>query len=195
MRLNNVIKFQKTLALAASASNSFEVEAAEFAARRLMEVCNLDPTDIPNVSLYSQSNFADNTLLRKLREEWREAHPVPVAAVAVEPTSYTELEGLTAIPFSLSGFNKQAKKGKGKHRKEPVKLSDAEAEQIRLLFNEGLARKEVAELTGFSRDTVNSAKAYRLRKRIWLRDVDGKFQWAEPVSNPCVTQPTGDSPR
>jgi predicted DNA-binding protein (UPF0251 family) len=194
MRLNNVIKFQKTLALAASASNSFETEAAEFAARRLMAVYNINPTDIPNVSLYSQMNFADNTLLRKLRDEWREAHPLPVVA---EQISYTELEGLEAIPFNINGFSKHAHKKKtksGKPRKEQIKLTDAECEKIRLLFNEGWSLKEVAKLTDFSVDTINSARAYRLRKHIWLRDGDGKFQLADSVSKPCVTQPTGDSP-
>jgi hypothetical protein len=34
MSLRNYIKFQKTLALAASASNPFEAKAAELAARR-----------------------------------------------------------------------------------------------------------------------------------------------------------------
>jgi hypothetical protein len=44
MSLEGDIKFQKTLALAASASTSFEAEAAEAAARRLMAACNIDPT-------------------------------------------------------------------------------------------------------------------------------------------------------
>jgi hypothetical protein len=74
-RLREAIKFQKTLALAASASNSFEAEAAERAARRLMETYNIDPVTTPNGSLYNRINFADNALLNKLREEWRTAHP------------------------------------------------------------------------------------------------------------------------
>jgi hypothetical protein len=71
--LRRVIQFQKTLALAASASNSFEAEAAEQAARRLMENHNIDPMCIPDFSFVSQVDFAD--LLKKLREEWRAAHP------------------------------------------------------------------------------------------------------------------------
>ena len=78
MSLSNDIKFQKALALAASASNKFEAEAAERAARRLMATHNIDPTDIPDGSLYNRMNFAENALLRKLREEWRKAHPQPV---------------------------------------------------------------------------------------------------------------------
>jgi hypothetical protein len=75
MSLRSIIKFQKTLALAASASNSFEAEAAERAARRLMETHNIDPVQIPNVSLYNRMNFADNAVLKRLRDEWREQHP------------------------------------------------------------------------------------------------------------------------
>ena len=65
----------KTLALAAGASNAHEAKAAELAARRVMEACNLDPVLIPNVSFVSHINFANNALLNKLREEWRAAHP------------------------------------------------------------------------------------------------------------------------
>jgi hypothetical protein len=75
MRLSDVIRFQKALALAASASNLFEMEAAELAARRLVATCNLDPTRIPNVSLYSHLDFGTNPLLQRLRDEWRKAHP------------------------------------------------------------------------------------------------------------------------
>ena len=42
-RLLDIIKFQKALALAAGASNKHEAEAAERAARRVMEACNIDP--------------------------------------------------------------------------------------------------------------------------------------------------------
>ena len=43
-----------------------------------MATHNIDPTDIPDGSLYNRINFAENALLRKLREEWRKAHPQPV---------------------------------------------------------------------------------------------------------------------
>jgi hypothetical protein len=73
--LSRAIKFQQVLALAASTSNPFEAEAAELAARRLMETQNIDPVTIPDVSLYNGMNFANNALLKKLRDEWRAAHP------------------------------------------------------------------------------------------------------------------------
>jgi hypothetical protein len=75
MSLRNAVKFQKTLALAGSASNNFEAEAAELAARRVMEAYNIDPVTTPNFSLYNYMNFADSALLKKLRDEWRAAHP------------------------------------------------------------------------------------------------------------------------
>jgi hypothetical protein len=75
MSLRNSIRFQKTLAVFAGASNEHEVAAAELAARRIMESCNIDPVDFPTGSLYGCMGFADNALLKKLREEWREAHP------------------------------------------------------------------------------------------------------------------------
>ena len=76
MLLKTVIKFQKTLALADAASNRHEAEAAERAARRVMEACNIDPVELPNVPFYNNHmNFAGNAVLKKLREEWRAAHP------------------------------------------------------------------------------------------------------------------------
>jgi hypothetical protein len=74
-RLKEVIRFQKTLALFAGASNPHEAKAAELAARRVMEACNIDPVVIPNGSFYSHMNFANNALLKQLRDEWRAAHP------------------------------------------------------------------------------------------------------------------------
>ena len=111
MPLNSDIKFQKALALAASASNEFEAEAAERAARRLMATYNIDPTDMPDRSLYGRVHFNDNALLKRLREEWRVQHPV----VAVEQkTVHTDLKSFLSIPFSVSGFIKAAKKNKNK---------------------------------------------------------------------------------
>ena len=75
MSLRDSIRFQKTLAVFAGASNEHEAAAAELAARRIMESCNIDPVDFPTGSLYGRMGFADNALLKKLREEWREAHP------------------------------------------------------------------------------------------------------------------------
>jgi hypothetical protein len=93
MRLSDVIKFQKALTLAASASNPFETEAAELAVRRLVKACSLDPTRIPDQSFISDVSFADNNLLRILRDEWRDAHPVP----AKEP-SKTRNTSLDDVP-------------------------------------------------------------------------------------------------
>jgi hypothetical protein len=80
MSLKNVIKFQKALALAAAASNRHEAEAAELAVRRLMEAYDIDPIEIPDASLYNHMTFADNTVLQKLRDEYREPHARKVAA-------------------------------------------------------------------------------------------------------------------
>ena len=74
-RFREVIRFQKALALAAGASNRNEAKAAEVAARKLMEAYEIDPVVAPNGSFYNQMNFADNALLKKLRDEWRAAHP------------------------------------------------------------------------------------------------------------------------
>jgi hypothetical protein len=63
------------LAQFAGASNSFEAEAAELAARRLMEAYKLDPVTIPNKPFNSDMRFGDNALLKKLRDEYRAAHP------------------------------------------------------------------------------------------------------------------------
>jgi hypothetical protein len=73
--LRREIKFQQILALAGSALNSHETEAAELAARRWMEMHNIDPVLISDQSFYNHMNFADNALLKKLRDEWREQHP------------------------------------------------------------------------------------------------------------------------
>ena len=122
MRLSDVIKFQKALALAASASNEFEAKAAEQAVRRLVEACNLDPTRIPDASFVSHANFADNALLKKLRDEYRAAHPhktskkgitrrlrrnpKPASASPVNSKATSKREPAFTIPFSIDGFRK-----------------------------------------------------------------------------------------
>jgi hypothetical protein len=80
MLLKNVIKFQKALALAAAASNRHEAEAAELAVRRLMEAYDIDPIEIPDVSLYNHMTFTDNAVLKTLRDEYHEPHARKVAA-------------------------------------------------------------------------------------------------------------------
>ena len=74
-RVRQVIKFQKTLALFAGASTLHEAEAAELGARRVMQACDIDPVVVCNSSLYDYTDFGDNALLKKLRDEWRETHP------------------------------------------------------------------------------------------------------------------------
>jgi 8-oxo-dGTP pyrophosphatase MutT (NUDIX family) len=70
-----VVKFQKCLALAARGGTRGEGDAAEAAARRVMEEAGINPThksldhswDIKSI----KGNFASNPLLVKLREEHR----------------------------------------------------------------------------------------------------------------------------
>jgi hypothetical protein len=70
-RLQELIRFQKALALFAGTTNPHEAAAAEHMARRLMAAYNIDPLHLCDGSLYSHMNFADNALLKKLRDEWR----------------------------------------------------------------------------------------------------------------------------
>jgi hypothetical protein len=74
-RLQDLRRFQKTLALHGRATSAGEAEAAERAARRLMEVFNIDPVTLTNNSLYDYVSLADNSLLATLRAEYRAAHP------------------------------------------------------------------------------------------------------------------------
>jgi hypothetical protein len=117
MRLSDVIKFQKTLALAAAASNKHEAEAAERAARRLVETCKLNPTRIPDKSFVSHVNLADYELLKKLRDEWRASHPhtKPKPKRTAKPVNTSKPKPSAAsptIPFSIDGFRKYAQKTK-----------------------------------------------------------------------------------
>jgi hypothetical protein len=73
--LNRYMKFQRALVLATRAANPFEAAAAERAARRMVTTGSIDPTRCPDMSFDDDTNFADNVLLRKLREEWRTQHP------------------------------------------------------------------------------------------------------------------------
>jgi ribosomal protein S11 len=180
MPLSSDIKFQKALALAASASNAFEAEAAELAARRLMATYKIDPTDIPDRSLYSRISFTDNVLLKKLRDEWRTAHPV-AAPAPKEESKRTGLEGLQEIPFNINGFSKVAYK-KQSGRKQARKLSRGNHEAIRLLLNQGLELKDIATRTGIPATTLNSTRAYHKRKGKWVCDDKGHFQWAKQSS-------------
>jgi hypothetical protein len=70
-RLQELIRFQKTLAQFAGTTNPQEAAVAEHMARRLMAAYNIDPLHLCDGSLYSHQNFADNAPLKKLRDEWR----------------------------------------------------------------------------------------------------------------------------
>jgi hypothetical protein len=109
MQLNNAITFQKALALAASATTPFEAEAAEAAARRLMATFKINPTRIPDLSMYNHINFADNALLQKLREEWLAEHPPPPRRQRPPPEPE---EPMPSIPFSLRGYRKVERRNK-----------------------------------------------------------------------------------
>jgi uncharacterized protein DUF2786 len=69
MQLERLRRFQKCLRRASDASSPGEAQAAEAAARRLMEAYKIDPLMLTNKSLYDHTSFANNALLLKLREE------------------------------------------------------------------------------------------------------------------------------
>jgi hypothetical protein len=74
-RLEILRRFQKCLRRATAGATSGECAAAEAAARRLMVEHDIDPIPLPTISLYDRTDFSDNALLIKLRDEWRAAHP------------------------------------------------------------------------------------------------------------------------
>ena len=172
MPLSSDIKFQKALALAASASNQFEAEAAELAARRLMEAYGIDPTDIPDRSLYSRINFAGNDLLAKLREEWRIAHPLPVAS-AVEEIEKIEfsiyVDNSSAIPFNINGFSKHARKKYKRKRPdkyENVKVTPEILDQVHAMFEQGIVPVIVRRHFGLTRGQIAGIKGrYDIKMR------------------------------
>lgn len=180
MSLTDTIRFQKTLALFASASNQYEAEAAELAARRLIETRAVDPLRIPDYSLYSRVTFADNALLKRLREEAlaaalvvESAEPEPDMVVAkCTPT----VSPFGRIAFSVEGYRRALRKGKPRAR---AKLSFETYDAIRRLYNQGMRAGEVGEALGLNRSTVNSSSQWQIRSGRWYRDADGLWQWAE----------------
>lgn len=172
---SDVIKFQKTLALAAAASNEHEAAAAELAARRVMQACNLDPTRIPDGSFYSQHNFADSMLLAKLREEYRAAHPAPKKELKETPQLDLDYLKSPKLPFSINGYRRITQKGKPP-RRSPSSRSHEDHELIRSMLNSGMSVKAVERKTGFT--NVNSTRAYMKRNKKWIRDERGHWQWA-----------------
>jgi hypothetical protein len=84
---------------------------------------NLDPTRIPDACFVNHANFADNALLKKLRDEYRAAHPhktskkgitrrlrrnpKPASASPVNTKATSKREPASpTIPFSIDGFRK-----------------------------------------------------------------------------------------
>jgi len=194
MPLASDIRFQKTLATAAAASNENEAAAAEFAARRLMETFNIDPTDIPDQSLYNRMNFGNNELLKKLRAEWREAHPVVV--LDVPELVIPSMPDFGPIQFNINGFTKHAyrnnRKKKRKSSNSPARLTRDDHERIRQLLNEGWELKDVAELTGYK--NVNSTRAWFIRSKQWVKDRKGHWQWShDQAPAPTKPQPTEEN--
>jgi hypothetical protein len=169
MSLRNSIRFQKALALAAAASNEFEAAAAELAARRLMETCNIDPTRIPNGSLYSRMGFADNPLLKKLRSEWREQHPVAAPVVEQEEE---ERRSRTSLGFSWSSEKyvkanqKRTKRTLNIRNRSSKPRDEARVEKLRQLLN-SKSRSAICaedgfnmgEISGIIRDYLGSKSA------------------------------------
>jgi hypothetical protein len=79
-RLEILRRFQKCLRRATAASTAGEAEAAEAAARRLMQTHNINALKLTDKSLYDYTTFTDNVLLAKLRDEQIAAQRSAVAA-------------------------------------------------------------------------------------------------------------------
>lgn len=189
MLLSNAIRFQKTLALAASASNVFEAEAAELAARRLMEMLKIDPTVIPDPSLYNRMNFGDNDLLKKLRAEWREQHPVAVPPVKKQhvPDNDTFVQQDYTIPFNMTGFLKHTQKKKKRRPPGPrATLTRQDYEAIRTGYNQGLSSGQIGRHLGHKGSTINSSYRWHIVSGRWYRDTDDQLQWNGVASQPIV---------
>jgi len=95
-QLERLRRFQKCLRRASDASSPGEAQAAEAAARRLLEAYKIDPLLLTDKSLYDHTSFANNSLLIKLREERQHAkqkrrgakHKKPVTKVKQESEPY-----------------------------------------------------------------------------------------------------------
>jgi hypothetical protein len=73
--LRRTIRFQKALRMAERGATAAERATAEATASRLMAEYKIDPVALCNGSLYDRESFADNALLKKLREEFRATDP------------------------------------------------------------------------------------------------------------------------
>ena len=133
MLLNNAITFQKALALVAAATTEPEAAAAEAAVRRMLVNFKIDPTRIPDTSLYNHMRFDDNVLLKKLREEWRAEHPKPpkTPKQRQQPSEPTEDSTPFPIPFSIRGYRRTAHRNRKKQQRPPRPDAEKAAEMIR----------------------------------------------------------------
>ena len=155
--LGNLRRFQKCLRRATAASTPSESEAAEALARRLMETYKIDPVKVPDKSVYDYTDFSDNTLLLKLRQE----HIAEQQKQLLKKSKHK---------------HKRGNKPKGPRQK--VELSDYEV--IRVLYNEGLGPKEIGKRLGYNDRSVNSVRhRHFIRDKNWVLDADGKLQWAK----------------
>ena len=146
---DNLRRFQKCLRRATAAATSNEAEVAEAAARRLMALYEIDPCKVPNQSVYDHTDFTDNILLLKLREEYRDKQ---------RQRKYK---------------HKRGRKHKGPRQKVDI----ADHERIRLLYNEGLGPKAIGERLSYNERTVNTQRHNHLKKKDWVLDAQGNLQW------------------
>jgi hypothetical protein len=117
-RLEILKRFQKCLRRATAASTPGEAEAAEAAARRLMEVHQIDPTKLTDKSLYDHTNFADNALLRKLREEHivkNRPKPKPAAKPAAKPATKPPVVNTTDKPGKSRSTDRHLEPNRDRH--------------------------------------------------------------------------------
>jgi Protein of unknown function (DUF2786) len=118
-RLEELRRFQKTLALFARAATPHEAEAAEQAARRVMAQYNIDPVKIGDKSLYDHQSFADNALLKKLREEWLVKHKLKPKPEPSVNTTKPKPRPSNAPPVNTTAKPKPHKSGPVNTTKKP----------------------------------------------------------------------------
>ena len=147
---DNLRRFQKCLRRATAASTVDEAVAAEAAARRLMETYKINPLKVPDKSVYDYTDFYNNALLLKLRQEH------------------------LAQQQLNKGKHKRGPKQKGLKQK----VDPADHERIRLLYNEGFGPTDIGMQLGYLDRTVNSVRWRHLfRHYDWVLDENDKLQW------------------
>lgn len=118
-----------------------------------MTLYNIDPVKMTDKSVYDYTNFADNQILRQLREEYaakgrlkkRKDKPPPKQGVIYEPR----------------------------------KIIPSDHDIIRALYNEGLKQSAIAKKLGYTAKQINNMKYLHIYKvKDWVCDAQGKLQWA-----------------